>query len=69
MDAGRADQVAGRGCGDGLIMGADGTGGVLTDIAGLEDAMGDMDFKVAGTEKGITALQMDIRIRASRWRC
>jgi polyribonucleotide nucleotidyltransferase len=35
---------------------------VLTDIQGLEDHMGDMDFKVAGTEKGITALQMDIKI-------
>lgn len=36
---------------------------VLTDIAGLEDHMGDMDFKVAGTKKGITALQMDIKIK------
>jgi polyribonucleotide nucleotidyltransferase len=35
---------------------------VLTDIAGVEDHLGDMDFKVAGTEKGITALQMDIKI-------
>jgi polyribonucleotide nucleotidyltransferase len=35
---------------------------VLTDIQGLEDHMGDMDFKVAGTEKGINALQMDIKI-------
>ncbi len=35
---------------------------VLTDILGLEDMLGDMDFKVAGTEKGITALQMDIKI-------
>ena len=35
---------------------------VLTDIQGLEDHLGDMDFKVAGTEKGITALQMDIKI-------
>jgi polyribonucleotide nucleotidyltransferase len=35
---------------------------VLTDIAGVEDHLGDMDFKVAGTEEGITALQMDIKI-------
>jgi polyribonucleotide nucleotidyltransferase len=35
---------------------------VLTDIAGVEDHLGDMDFKVAGTEQGITALQMDIKI-------
>jgi len=35
---------------------------VLTDIAGVEDHLGDMDFKVAGTENGITALQMDIKI-------
>jgi polyribonucleotide nucleotidyltransferase len=36
---------------------------VLTDIQGLEDHLGDMDFKVAGTEQGITALQMDIKIK------
>ena len=35
---------------------------ILTDIAGAEDHYGDMDFKVAGTRKGITALQMDIKI-------
>ena len=35
---------------------------VLTDIAGYEDHFGDMDFKVAGTEKGITAIQLDIKI-------
>ena len=48
----------------GLIM--DETTGnytVLTDIQGLEDHLGDMDFKVAGTSKGITALQMDIKIK------
>ena len=37
---------------------------VLTDIAGLEDHFGDMDFKVAGTEKGVTAIQMDLKIHA-----
>ncbi|MCL5965090.1 MAG: S1 RNA-binding domain-containing protein, partial [Deinococcus sp.] len=36
---------------------------VLTDILGLEDALGDMDFKVAGTKDGVTALQMDIKIK------
>ena len=36
---------------------------VLTDIQGLEDHFGDMDFKVAGTRDGITALQMDIKIQ------
>ena len=35
---------------------------VLTDIQGIEDALGDMDFKVAGTAEGITALQMDIKV-------
>ena len=36
---------------------------ILTDIQGIEDALGDMDFKVTGTRKGITALQMDIKVR------
>jgi len=40
---------------------------VLTDIQGMEDALGDMDFKVAGTKHGITALQMDIKISGLRW--
>ena len=35
---------------------------ILTDIAGVEDHLGDMDFKVAGTERGITSIQMDIKI-------
>ena len=35
---------------------------VLTDILGLEDALGDMDFKVAGTRKGVTSIQMDIKV-------
>ena len=41
----------------------DGKYTILTDIQGLEDHMGDMDFKVSGTRKGITALQMDIKIK------
>jgi polyribonucleotide nucleotidyltransferase len=36
---------------------------VLSDIQGMEDALGDMDFKVAGTEKGVTAIQMDIKVK------
>ena len=48
----------------GLITSKDGKNHtILTDIQGLEDHMGDMDFKVAGTAKGITALQMDIKIK------
>lgn len=48
----------------GLITSKDGKKyTILTDIQGLEDHMGDMDFKVAGTKKGITALQMDIKIK------
>ncbi|MGV2388218.1 MAG UNVERIFIED_CONTAM: hypothetical protein LVR29_07480 [Microcystis novacekii LVE1205-3] len=35
---------------------------ILTDIQGIEDFLGDMDFKVAGTDSGITALQMDMKI-------
>jgi len=46
----------------GLIMGADGRHSILTDIEGLEDHLGDMDFKVAGTSEGINALQMDIKV-------
>ena len=48
----------------GLITSPDGSKyTILTDIQGLEDHMGDMDFKVAGTRDGITALQMDIKIK------
>ena len=49
----------------GLIKDVENTGkvAVLTDIQGLEDFLGDMDFKVAGTTKGITAIQMDIKIK------
>src|SRR5699024_472667 len=49
----------------GIAMGLVKTGNeysILTDIQGMEDALGDMDFKVAGTAEGITALQMDIKI-------
>jgi polyribonucleotide nucleotidyltransferase len=40
---------------------------ILSDIQGMEDALGDMDFKVAGTQQGITALQMDMKITGLRW--
>ena len=63
MDAGVPIKTPVAGVAMGLIMGEGGNYKVLTDIAGLEDAMGDMDFKVAGTEAGITALQMDIKIQ------
>ncbi len=63
MDAGVPISKPVAGVAMGLIMGESGNYQVLTDIAGLEDAMGDMDFKVAGTKEGITALQMDIKIQ------
>ena len=47
----------------GLVMAQDGRFAVLSDIQGIEDFYGDMDFKVAGTKNGITALQMDIKIK------
>src|SRR5215207_9793319 len=63
MDAGVPISAPVSGVAMGLITDADGKYAVLSDIQGLEDALGDMDFKVAGTEKGITALQMDIKVR------
>ena len=48
----------------GLILQPDGRFCVLTDILGSEDALGDMDFKVAGDADGVTAFQMDIKVRA-----
>ncbi|MGI8925734.1 MAG: polyribonucleotide nucleotidyltransferase, partial [Tepidiformaceae bacterium] len=62
MDAGVPITAPVGGIAMGLIMGEDNDYRVLTDIAGQEDFMGDMDFKVAGTREGITALQMDIKI-------
>ncbi len=61
MDAGVPLQRAVAGIAMGLIKEGDDYI-ILTDIAGVEDHLGDMDFKVAGTERGITALQMDIKI-------
>ena len=62
MDAGVPLKAAVAGVAMGLIMQDDGEYAILTDILGDEDHLGDMDFKVAGTEKGITSLQMDIKI-------
>ncbi|MFY9238209.1 MAG: polyribonucleotide nucleotidyltransferase [Roseovarius sp.] len=62
MDAGVPLKTAVAGVAMGLILEDDGSYAVLTDILGDEDHLGDMDFKVAGTENGITSLQMDIKI-------
>ena len=61
MDAGVPIKAPVSGVAMGLVKEGDDIT-ILTDIQGLEDANGDMDFKVAGTEKGITAIQMDIKI-------
>ena len=65
MDAGVPITRPVAGVAMGLIKDVENTGkvAVLTDIQGLEDFLGDMDFKVAGTTKGITAIQMDIKIK------
>ena len=64
MDAGVPIKSPVAGVAMGLVSGESGEFAVLTDIEGLEDAYGDMDFKVAGTAEGITALQMDIKIKS-----
>ncbi|MCL6472513.1 MAG: polyribonucleotide nucleotidyltransferase [Firmicutes bacterium] len=61
MDAGVPIKAPVAGIAMGLIKEGDKVV-ILTDILGLEDALGDMDFKVAGTSKGITALQMDMKV-------
>jgi polyribonucleotide nucleotidyltransferase len=64
MDAGVPITAPVAGIAMGLIQDQDtGAYQVLSDIQGMEDALGDMDFKVAGTEHGITALQMDLKIK------
>jgi polyribonucleotide nucleotidyltransferase len=61
MDAGVPLSMTVAGIAMGLV--SDGTRhAVLTDIAGLEDHLGDMDLKVTGTAKGITAIQMDLKV-------
>ncbi len=63
MDAGVPIKAAVAGAAMGLISEPDGRFAVLTDILGKEDAFGDMDFKVTGTREGVTALQMDIKVK------
>ncbi len=64
MDAGVPIKAPVAGIAMGLIKDANSDRvAILSDIQGLEDFLGDMDFKVAGTEKGITAIQMDIKIK------
>jgi polyribonucleotide nucleotidyltransferase len=62
MDAGAPVKSPCAGIAMGLVVGEKSKYSILTDIAGAEDHYGDMDFKVAGTRAGITALQMDIKV-------
>ena len=62
MDAGVPIKAPVAGISCGLITAEDGSWDVMMDIQGLEDFYGDMDFKVAGTHKGITSIQMDLKI-------
>jgi len=64
MDAGIPIKRAVAGIAMGLMTDEKGNYAILTDIEGMEDAYGDMDFKVAGTTEGITALQMDIKLKS-----
>ncbi|HEY8285987.1 MAG TPA: polyribonucleotide nucleotidyltransferase [Chloroflexota bacterium] len=63
MDAGVPISAPVAGVAMGLVTGEGGRHAVLTDIQGIEDALGDMDFKVAGTADGVTGLQMDIKVK------
>jgi len=63
MDAGIPIKRAVAGVAMGLVTGEKGDYAILTDIEGIEDNYGDMDFKVAGTTEGITALQLDIKLK------
>ncbi len=62
MDAGVPIKAPVAGISCGLITAEDGTWDTMIDIQGLEDFYGDMDFKVAGTHKGITSIQMDLKV-------
>lgn len=66
MDAGVPIKAPVAGIAMGLVAGKDENFVVLTDIVGMEDAYGDMDFKVAGTARGLTALQLDIKLKGIR---
>ena len=63
MDAGVPIKKAVGGIAMGLVTDDNGKYVILTDIAGLEDFYGDMDFKIAGTDSGITAIQLDIKLK------
>jgi polyribonucleotide nucleotidyltransferase len=63
MDAGVPIKAPVAGIAMGLITGEGATPVILSDIQGLEDHCGDMDFKVAGTAEGVTAIQMDIKVK------
>jgi polyribonucleotide nucleotidyltransferase len=64
MDAGVPIAAPVAGVAMGLVTGGEnGQYAILTDIQGIEDALGDMDFKVAGTAEGVTAIQMDIKVK------
>jgi len=63
MDAGVPIVKPVAGIAIGVVTDADGSFKILTDIAGIEDSNGDMDFKVAGTKDGITALQLDMKVK------
>src|SRR5207302_645546 len=63
MDAGVPIKGQVAGIAMGLIKAEDNKVAVLSDIQGIEDALGDMDFKVAGTRTGVTAMQMDMKIK------
>ncbi|MBI4504418.1 MAG: polyribonucleotide nucleotidyltransferase [Chloroflexi bacterium] len=63
MDAGVPIRAPVGGIAMGLITDDAGRYAILTDIQGMEDALGDMDFKVAGTRQGVTAVQMDIKLK------
>ena len=64
MDAGVPIKAPVAGIAMGLVNAEEGLPVILTDIVGMEDAYGDMDFKVAGTARGLTALQLDIKIQS-----
>jgi len=63
MDAGVPIKAPVAGIAMGVVTEGNGGYVILTDIVGMEDAYGDMDFKVAGTSRGITALQLDIKVK------
>ncbi|MBV8528999.1 MAG: polyribonucleotide nucleotidyltransferase [Candidatus Dormibacteraeota bacterium] len=67
MDAGVPLRAPVAGIAMGLVTDDSQRAAILSDIQGMEDALGDMDFKVAGSEAGITALQMDVKLQGLSW--